>query len=133
MENEQQMLLSSEKEISDRTNIIIAANSFLLLPFVSTLTSPMITGYLNAVPVLICIFGIGLNPLLIYTNFIQHRRINKFLDSKSKTPPSLNDAYESIGLNDAYANFTKYAPPFLTAVWIACLIVFILQKTIGLV
>jgi hypothetical protein len=131
MENEQQMLLSSQKEISDRTNIIIAANSFLLLPFVSTLTSPMITGYLNAVPVLICIFGIGLNPLLIYTNLIQHRNINTFLNSKIKTAPNFIDNYKKIGLNDAYTCFNKYAPPFLTVVWIACLTVFILQKTLS--
>jgi hypothetical protein len=131
MENEQQMLLSSQKEISDRTNIIIAANSFLLLPFVSTLTSPMITGYLKAVPVLICIFGIGLNPLLIYTNLIQHRNIDTFLNSKINAAPNFIHNYKKIGLNDAYTYFNRYAPPFLTVLWILCLIVFILQKTLG--
>jgi hypothetical protein len=124
--------LHSEKEVSDRTNIIIAANSFLLLPFTGLLTSSMITGYLNAIPILICIIGIGLNSFLWVANFNQNKKINAFLKENLTKGNNLTENYPKLGLEDAYKYFNKYGSPFLSVVWIACLIFFALQKTIGI-
>ncbi len=82
----EQRVLRLEKEVSDRTNIIIAANSFLLLPFVSALTSDMITGYLNGIPILICIIGIGLNAFLIADKSKKMDMINEFIQKLKKSP-----------------------------------------------
>jgi len=38
-ESIERIVLYSEKKVSDRTNIIIAANSFLFMPLITSLTS----------------------------------------------------------------------------------------------
>ena len=126
------LVVRSEKEISDRTNIIIAANSFLLLPLTNTLTSGMITGYLNVVPILICIIGVGLNPLLIYTNYFQQNKIKEFLNDPNRTS-NFGTQFTKIGLEDAYKNFNRIAPPFLTIVWVGILIFVIFEKVLGII
>lgn len=130
----EQQAIGSAKEVNDRSNVIIAANSFLLLPFVNCLTSTLINGYLNAIPILICIVGIGLNIFLIGIN---RKQLSKISDYKIKLNQFLKEKYSvlnfpTIDIEDVSKRFNTYAPIFLIIIWVLCMAFVIVQKTVGI-
>lgn len=126
-------VLYSVKQLSDRTNIIIAANSFLFMPFATLLTSTAITGYLVAIPIIICIVGIGLNAILGFTNIIQIGKISKSLEGVKSSFIKTCFKSDAKDYSTLYNIFNKYAPILLITAWSLCIVFFILQNTIGIV
>ena len=136
-ENEtlERILLYAEKQVSDRTNIIIAANGLLLQPFVMSFTSASVTGYFIAIPVIICLIGICLNTFLGWSNWIQISKAKESWKNLTKlgvaTPFSFAPSVEA--KPTYYYIFNNYAPILLITAWIACLVFFCLQKIFGIV
>jgi hypothetical protein len=133
-ESLERIVLHSEKKMSDRTNIIIAANSFLFMPFATLLTSELITGYLQAIPIILCTVGIGLNVFLGSFNKIQTARIRKDLKNlrvPTGASPFFGNYFRSA--DSFYDFFNKYAPILMIIAWSLCLVFFVLQITIGIV
>ena len=136
VESLEKLLLHADKALNDRTNIIIAANSFLLLPFASLITQ--VTGYLLAIPIIICGIGIDLNTFLILSSKIQTNKTKESLRNlteSGKISPSFKDYFKTAGTKDnsmLFDIFNKYAPIFMIIAWSLCLIFFILQN-IGII
>ncbi len=142
----EKLVLDTEKKTSDRTNIIITANSFLLLPFATLATSASVTGWLIAIPVLVCIAGIGLNSFLVLSNRKRIGNLKKSLEtgimgtpfdaffninrevienaSNNKTETSQEAIKDAIGKAELFDKFDKYAPYFMICIWGLCLVFF---------
>ena len=146
----EKLVLDTEKKTSDRTNIIIAANSFLLLPFATLVTSTSVTGWLIAIPILVCIAGIGLNSFLVLSNWKRIGNLKKSLEksletelmstsfdaffninreviekaSKDATGTSYEKIKAAVGKAELFDNFDKYAPYFMILIWGLCLVFF---------
>jgi len=123
-----ELVLTLEKQASDRTNIIIAANSFLFLPFATLVTSPSVNGYLVAIPIIICLVGIVLNTFL-RISFLKHLNIR---DSLTEEPTVKNYFKVNIAGKEEstfYDTFNQAAPILMFIAWASCLIFFILYTT----
>jgi hypothetical protein len=116
-----------QKQVSDRTNIIIAANAFLFTAFASLLNSTVIHGYFHAFPILISGAGISLNILLGYTNVIQ---TGIFRTNLVDTQNSFAASFKSRTKQDIF-NF--YGPLVLIAAWALCIVFYVLQITVGII
>lgn len=133
----ERLVVQLEEQISTRTNIIIAANSFLFMPFVSLITgSTPLTGYLVWIPIILCMVGIVLNIFWVYSTFNQiHKR--DYLITRSnlvayfQIPPDKNAANKS-NESSFYDTFNKAAPFLMIIAWIFILGFYILQKSAGI-
>jgi hypothetical protein len=126
----------AEKQVSDRTSVLIAGNSFLFGAFATLLNSAYITRWLSAIPLIFCGLGIVINVLLGYTNVLQMGQINTY--KMDLTTPSLYKpeatrkklgivSAESKPKPDYFKLFNQYGPFALIAAWGLCLVFFAIQ------
>jgi hypothetical protein len=139
-ESIEQLILHLEEKVSNRANIIIAANSFLFNAF-AILVASKITGNLVWIPLIICLLGIGIN-LLILSNKAQISKItsslNQYLDKEEGK--DLFTMFSTSFFYKHYFNpgdnktstfsdiFNMLAPLLMIAGWIGCIIIL---KTFG--
>ena len=132
----ERIVLNSDKKVSDRTNIIIGANSFLFVPLVQSFA---LSGYLQAIPIILCGIGIGLNAFLRFFNIIQIERTKESLRDLAKSEresPFFANYFKGADTKDfsrLYDVFNKYAPILFIVAWILCLVFSLLQITFGVI
>ena len=119
------LALAAEKQISDRTNFIIAANAFIFGAFATLAASLAITGYLKLLPIFICAGGIGLNAFLRFANKSQAKRIRQTLTQQS----TFAKAYFNMGNPDLpedaiFSSFNNGAPILLIILWTLIVVVY---------
>jgi len=99
----------------------------------------MITGYLQAIPIILCGIGIGLNILLRFFNKIQIEKTRKSLKNLAKSGranPFFANYFKGEDTKDfstLYDIFNKYAPILMIIALTLCIVFFILQKAIGVI
>lgn len=109
------------------------------MPFATLVTSTSITGYLVAIPLIICLVGIGLNGFLRFSNKIQINKIKKSLKNPTMLAGAssfFQDYFKASATEDdstLYDVFNKYAPILMIIAWSLCLVFTILQITIGII
>jgi hypothetical protein len=130
-QNPEALAQTAEKQVSDRTSILIAANSFLFGAFATLLNSQLLSRWLYAIPMVFCALGIAINILLGYTNILQIEKITTF--KKGLTAPAFYKTPSDIKPQpDYFKLFNQYGPIALIAAWSLCIVFFTLQITIGL-
>jgi hypothetical protein len=137
----QQLALQKAKTFNDQANIVIAANSFLFLPFVSCFTGAReLTGLLVSVPIVICGVGIFLNAGFIWYIYTAKKDIELYNKTIKELMTSYDKAFESYKglprLSDFFTSlfdfFKKYAPIVLLVTWCLCLSIVIAQLSLDI-
>jgi hypothetical protein len=137
----QQLALQKAKTLNDQANFVIAANSFLFLPFVSCFTGGReLTGLLVLLPIIICGVGILLNAGLIWYIYRAKKVIesyNKTIKEAIKSYDKAFEAYKGLPrLSDFFTSlfdfFKKYAPIVLLVTWCLCISIVIAQLSLGM-
>lgn len=120
----EKLALQKAKTVSDQANIVLAANSFLFMPFVSSFTGAReLTGLLVLVPIIICGVGIGLNAGLIWYIYKTKKSIKAYFATED-TQRLLTRTNFFTSLTDF---FKKYASILLLITWCICISVVIVQ------
>jgi len=128
------IVVQLQDQMSTRTNIILASNSFLFLPFVSSLTgATALAGLFLWIPIVICVVSIVLNIFWVHSIFSQIRKRDNFVE-KSSLPTRFFSApkIKEKTLPDEstfYDFFNKYTPFLMIAAWICILALYVLQKS----
>ena len=134
MTDTETLALISEKQVSDRTSIIIAANAFLFGAFATLLASVNITEFLKAIPIIICGAGIALNVVLGFTNIVQIRKIKDSLaGNNNEFVSKYFNKGKNTDINSILKGFSNCTPIVLIAAWILCMVFYVLQITIGII
>ena len=131
----ERLVVQLQEQISTRTNIIIASNAFLFMPFVSLITgSTPVTGYFVWIPMVVIFASIGLNGFWLYATFKQiDKRDNLVtrlsLESYFKIPRDRTKPEEDKD-SAFYDFFNKAAPILMIVAWLFILGFYLLQKII---
>ena len=146
VESVDSLIVKASGEISDRTNLVIAANAFLFGAFATMLGSTSLNGYKLYIPIIICILGIAINIYLEVLSFKQANKIKKILQKRPNAVVSeiVKEYYTSNNIENGkvvkgeifdaiLSTFNKGAPIILTIGWILCLVLYTLQTTVGIV
>ena len=118
------IIQNKAKTLDDQVNIVLAANSFLLMPLVTLIVGAKdLVGLFVWAPIIICLIGIGLDIGLVYYIF------------RSKDIKSLRDFDKNLKelKTPTIDSFKKYASLLLLSAWTGCLIFVCVQILPGMI
>ena len=120
--------LQKAKALDDQVNIVLAANSFLFMPFVTLIVGAKdLVGLFVLAPIIICAIGIFLDIGLVYYIF-RAKDLESLRDFDKKLKESKN-----IPTPNLIDSFKKYASFLLLFAWITCLIFVCVQILPGMI
>ena len=120
--------LQKAKTLNDQVNIVLAANSFLFMPFVTLIVGAKdLVGLFVFAPIIICAIGILLDIGLVYYIFFA-KDLKSLRDFDKKLKES-----KKISIPILIDSFKKYASLLLLFAWMASLILVCVQILPGMI
>jgi hypothetical protein len=115
---EESLILHLDKKVGDRTNIILAVNTFLFDIFISLITAEYLPGFLFWIPIIICFSGLALN---FFLSILNQRQMEKIRELSLK--------HEQLDYKNSLEDlFNYWVPRILTFTWLFCGIICILYQ-----